>query len=148
MTIEEAINTIEWLDVHINDALESKVAPVVKHEISDAVVGQYVYGAHDPIPVFYASRRGRGSGGIGDESVMESHVYDMTLTITDTSQLQNLWSDTWQADVATIVQEGSKQFHQPKPRPFMEEAVRDAIDSGKIDQALRDGLAVNGLIVD
>ena len=129
-TVQEAIEKLEHLEEYIDKALKDNVAEVAKEEISTAAL--------------YWD----GGGGIADKSVMEDEVSNMTLKITDNAQLQNLWSDTWSADVAAIVQSGSKQFNQPFPRPFMKEAIKDAINLGIIDQALKDGIRSNGLDVD
>lgn len=151
-TLEQMITDLDMFDVKVDYALQTYVAEVAKEAISNAALGMYVYPAYSPQPTFKASRRWASGGGIGDINVMETDVSHMELKITNKAQLQDLWPvgapSGWAADVATIVEEGSKQFNQPFPRPFMEEGIQDAMDVGIIDKALQDGMKDVGIDFD
>ena len=144
-SLSEAIDMLQTIDDNIESALADEVTAKARELIKQEVLGPvYDYPAQ---PTFSASRRGE-SGGIADPNNIDGDVYGLTLQLTDNAQLQNLWSEKWSADVASIVQAGTTQFHQPYPRPFLEDAIRDGIADGQIDQALKDGLERSGIAVD
>lgn len=143
LTLNEAIEKLEHLDDSIQSALADEVTARARELIElEVYYNVYDYPASD---TFAESRRGP-SGGIADPENIDGDVWGLNLTLTDNAQLQNLWSDTWSADVASIVQEGRGQFRQPYPRPFLEDAIRDGMSD--IEKALRNGLERSGISVD
>lgn len=81
---------------------------------------------------------------IGDEDAMSVNVAGGELTIRDTMKLQHD-DGSYEAD---IVQEGYSNYKQPGPRPFMEEALREYIESGRADAELADALEAAGFEVE
>lgn len=145
MSIDDAVLMLDKMEESIEYALLLDVFPVAREAIAREVYDT-VYD-YEAAPVFMASRR-FPNGGISGEKSIDGDAVGRQLTITDRAGLQNLWSNTWSADVTTIVQEGSKQFNQPYPRPFLNEAIQRAIQYGEIDNALKLGLKKQGINVD
>lgn len=146
LTLSEAIEKIATLSDKIDTALENEVAKAMKDAIQEEVM-MNVY-EYDASPVFMENRRGEGDGGIADEASLDTRVYSNELTITDTANLQNLFGGSWSAEVAAIVQLGSRQFNQPYPRPFLTDALKTAKSTGALDDALAEGLKAQGIEVD
>lgn len=148
-TIESMISRLERFNAMIDSVLDNEVTEAMKEAIAESVLyNVYDYSAD---ATFKRSRRWT-NGGIADSRNIKGEAYGGVLTLTDIAGLQNLWGagkqGIWSADVATLVQNGSSAFNQPGSRPFLDEAVEDAINSGKIDAAIQDGLRRFGFDVD
>ena len=89
-------------------------------------------------------------GGLLDPHNIITHVENgNTLVVDNVTGLQNLWySDTWAGDTSLltpIIEEGNEAYLQPFPRPFMDYTVELLVGSGLAEQALKRGLARQGI---
>lgn len=145
ISLAKATAVMMNLDAAISDALAHEVADAIKDEILlSAERNVYTYHAS---PYFMGTRR-KGHGGLDDKNNLISHVEGNVLTVDNVTPLQNLWGGGHSETLTPIVEAGAKSFHQPYPRPFMDEAKTELIDKGRAAAALRMGLRRQGIDVE
>lgn len=148
--INEAMQKISRLKSAVHDALENEVADVVKNYLVESAY-ENVYEAYTP--EFYSRRYGtknkpdQKNGGIMDKESVKIDVHDTTLTAKDEADWQQLWGGTRPSGMlADAIATGDSRFYMGNagPRPFHEEAARMAVESGEVEDALRNGLERQG----
>ena len=145
ISLSKATALTASLDAAISNALANEVANAIKDEISlSAERNVYAYQAS---PFFMKTRR-KASGGLMDKDNLVSRVEGNVLTVENVTPLQALWGHGHEEVLTRVVEYGSKSFHQPYPRPFMEKAKTELIDKGRAAAALRMGLRRQGIDVE
>lgn len=141
--LSDIIKKVSVLEKEISEALRVEVAEVVR----DAIIKcarENVYDAYSPK---FVSRR-NGSGGILDPNSITIKVEGTELTATDDATWQHLWGGKYpNGRLAEAIASGDRRFNMQNagPRPFHEKAKADLITSGAIEDALRRGLARQGI---
>ena len=141
--LQNVITTVANLENAIEDALRHEVADVVKNAI---IMSAYenVYKAY--APEFYSRRW--GAGGILDPNSIKIEVHGDTLIASDNAAWQQLWGGSVPGErLAEAIASGDKRFNMQEagPRPFHQKAKEEAIYSGAAEDALRRGLARQGI---
>lgn len=143
--IDDAIAKLAAFDSLIESALQNEVAEAAKDAVAQSTAIN-VYGVYTP-KVLY-SRRG-SNGGLSAEDNIECTASGKELTVRNTTGLQNRYGGGRQEILTNIVESGSYSYHMQiaGPRPFMEEA-KELLMSGPGEDALRRGLARQGIMLD
>ena len=150
--LQTIIDNLKHIDALVDNALEREVADVVEDAIIESA-RRNVYEAYTPAQYFLDSRRD-GGGGILDRTSMNVDVKNNTLTVQDVARFNNSmhWQHLWggnrpNENLSDAIAAGSKRFnmHKAGARPFHEAAEKEVIQSGAVDDALRRGLARQGL---
>lgn len=122
---------VAHLERSIDLVMQDQVADGIKDEIADSV-SKNVYTYE---PRFYSRRV--FSGGIRDKSNMQQD-YDPSekaLTITEEAPWQQLYGgDTPSTDLATVIE--NNEIYNAPPRPFMEKAAKEYLQSGRFNKDL------------
>ena len=150
--LQTIIDSLKHIDALVDNALEREVADVVEDAIIESA-RRNVYEAYTPSPYFLDKRR-EGSGGILDRTSMNVEVKNNTLTVQDVARFNNSihWQHLWggkrpNENLSDAIACGERRFNMQKAgqRPFHEDAEKEVIQSGAVDDALRRGLARQGL---
>lgn len=128
------LNTRERINDAINQFLNGPARRSLV-ELIDRKAWEVVYSYH-ATPEAAVRRRYE----IGDKDALSAFVAGHELTITNHTILQG--GDGYETD---IVQQGYRSYRQPGPRPFMEEALREYIESGGADRDLAAALSDAGI---
>lgn len=149
--ITTVINKISNLERYIEDALNNEVAEVIKKIVAETA-REKVY-AYTPM---FVSRRGddggdfydRTTGGITDPNSIYVHATGSRLVAYDISEWQQLWNGSRpESRLAEAIATGDPRFHMANagPRPYHAAAKEAILRSGKVEEALRRGLARQGV---
>lgn len=122
------------LEAAIEDALRNEVKDAALYAIKDSAITQ-VYTAYKP--KFFSRRYS-----LVDDDSYKCEQNGNTLTITYTGKLQNLIGNTHHEDLGDVIAEGWENFNMPFQRPWMDEGIRDNMQS--IEAALKAGLERQG----
>lgn len=137
--------TIQY-ETTVKPKIEEAVKSALETEVKDVAIQALEFGAmHDiyldftPCEYFEDTRR---YSFMQDDSY-KSEVKGNTLTITEEVHPQNLWGGKHaNDDLGLIVSTGNPLFHQPFPRPWMDEAIEANIQ--KLESALSAGMKRQG----
>lgn len=140
--LAEYIPISELIDSVINSALSNEIADKLKYCIQEEATNR-VYSYE---PKVLNSRR-KSSGGLIDSGNMETWVSDRTLTLYNSTGLQNLFGGDDGSPLTPIIEDGVSAYHQPYPRPFMDEALDKLVDEGIADRELGNALRAAGFDV-
>lgn len=92
-------------------------------------------------------RRMDSDGGLIDKDSMETWVNNHTLTLYNSSVVQNIFGGSYAGTPLTpIVEDGNAAFHQ-SGRPFMDEALNEYVSSGVADNDIATALHMVGFDV-
>lgn len=141
--LNNIIQKVSVLEAEIEDALRVEVADAVREAIVKSAK-ENVYDAYSPQ---FLSRR-NGVGGILDKNSITIKVNGTELTATDDPTWQHLWGGNYPDErLAEAIAGGERRFnmHNAGPRPFHEKAKEELLSSGAIEDALRRGLARQGI---
>ncbi len=151
--LNDLINKITRIDALVENALRNEVAEAVKDAIVESA-RQNVYEAYTPV---FESRR-NGNGGILDRKSIDVEVRGNELIAKDNPDWQQLWGGhgtgigSWRPStrLSEAIANGERRFnmHRAGPRPFHEKAKEELISSGAAEEALKRGLARQGLNID
>lgn len=142
-----ALRSISLLTSEITDRLDIALMDAVEHDLRDALIRKIEQSAEDIVYTYPASERATRTrrGTIGKKMNLEAtagggegHFW---LAIKNTAFTQNPAPD----DESDIVEEGYATYKQPGPRPFMQNALDDFLDSGEAERILRQVLDRHGL---
>ena len=142
-TLSDYIIKIANIDAAIENALQNEVTEAVKEAIV-AEAQAAVYDAYTP--KFYSRRN--GEGGILDKNSIIIEVHGTELTAKDNPTWQHLWGGTFpDKPLADALADGDARFNFARAgqRPFHEAAKRRVISDGTAEDALRRGLARQGI---
>lgn len=141
--ITTVINKLSNLEKYIEDALKNEVAEVVRKIIAQTAE-EKVYDTYEP--QFYSRRH--GVGGITDPNSIYVNANGSRLVAYDASTWQHLWGGTYpESRLAEAIATGDPRFHMNRagPRPYHAAAKEAILRSGKLEEALRRGLARQGI---
>lgn len=124
------------MDSAIGKALGDEVASGLRKKIQQKA-REKVYS----YPV--KSKRRMENGGLIAEGNLAASVSGLTLSMENTSEPQHAGG----AALTPVVEEGWSNWHQPGPRPFMDEARNAYVDSGEAESAIAAALAAAGFTV-
>lgn len=149
-TFEKARNpmgvfTIDYETV-IRPKLDEAITNALMHEIKEAAVNaieesakQNIYEAY-PNPKFNSRRFSAEHDA--------SYAWDVSgnrLRIEYIAQPQNLFGGSFYSEnLGDIIAEGWENWHMPFPRPWMDDGMANAINTGEIDRAIKAGLERQG----
>ena len=94
--------------------------------------------SYDATPSAMAKRRGT----IGEPSGIAAHYGEYSVELVNERTMQG-----GMGHEVEMVEEGWENFRQPGPRPFMDEALNEYVDSGEAGQALVNALRAYGFVV-
>lgn len=134
-------------------SLVSEYLTVIKPRMDDAVNNGMVKladGLQETIQemardkVYNAYGPGHRRGIIGNRENLEVQIGFREITVTNKTPLQGTDYGVSETD---FVEGGYSNYNQPFPRPFMEPARDDFVDSGKADAIMADALRAAGFDV-
>lgn len=128
------------LDGAITSGLHNQVAEGLKERVKEKAYAK-VY-SYTPGPDFLRTRRYEW-GGLADPNNMIAYVEGTTLTLDNVTGLQN----SAQTRLEVPIVESGDGYNQPYPRPFMNEARDEYVDSGKAEHDLIAALESAGFTV-
>lgn len=126
------------MDSAIGKALGDEVASGLRKKIQEEARTR-VYESYHPT----RSRRRMEDGGLIAEGNLAASVSGLTLSMENTSEPQHAGG----AALTPVVEEGWSNWHQPGPRPFMDEARDAYVDSGEAESAIAAALAAAGFTI-
>lgn len=112
--------------VRVADGLQDNIEKFAQDKVYNAYGG--------------SSRRGR----IGGRENLEVSIDTREITVTNRTPMQGTNYGVSETD---FVEVGLSNYNQPFPRPFMEPARDDFVDSGKADAIMADALRAAGFEV-
>ncbi len=139
--LQDYANIRGLLDSAVENALRDNIADGLKKAIQNKAL-QRVY-SYPATPSATARRRKTEDSGLVDDAMMITRVDGTTLTLENVSEPQNASG----IDLTPIVEEGWGSWKQPLPRPFMDEALDEYVDSGAVDSDLARALKAVGFTV-
>lgn len=121
----------------MDDAINNGVAKLADglQETIQEMARDKVYNAYGP---------GHRRGIIGNRENLEVQIGFREITVTNKTPLQGTDYGVSETD---FVEGGYSNYNQPFPRPFMEPARDDFVDSGKADAIMADALRAAGFDV-
>lgn len=143
MELNDAIRRISGLEGKLHDALETEGAATVRSVLVQEA-RRRVYDAYQPD--FYSRRN--GNGGILDPGEIDVDVVGLTLTASSNPDWQHLWGGHRpDGRLAEAIASGNPRFNMGKagPRPWHEAAKERLIGEGLLEDAIRRGLARQGV---
>lgn len=133
-TIEFQSQVLPRLQEAVNNAMGNEVARTALSVIENSA-NDRIYRAYQPS---FVSRR----YSFTDDGGYTVEMNGNTLTITATSELQNLYGGNHTEDLGDIIAEGWENFNMPFERPWMDEGVSEHIQD--LETALMNGLHRQG----
>lgn len=131
------------MDGAINEALGNGVAEGLKRAIAERAQ-ENVY-SYQPL---FESRREQAGGTI-DPGNMTVNVGHLEMTLDNQTGLQNLFGGNDPSPLVPIIEEGVAAYHMDKagPRPFMDEARDEYVESGDAGREIAQALMSAGFEV-
>lgn len=137
MALQGMIDDYSTFMNELESAIQSALYGSVRDGLIESIgrsAEENVY-SYDAAPHFMAKRRGE----IGGRENMLTDVYGTTLVLKNKTVLQN-----GEPNEVDIVESGNPAWHQPGPRPFMEEGLQNYVGSGKAEADLYQELFARG----
>lgn len=131
----------------LTDKVDFALMDAVQNDLKEALLKKVEQFAESEVYSYGATPRAMSSRRytIGSKDIMdtaagggEGHFW---LRITNKAYTQNPAG----ADESDIVEKGYSGYRQPYPRPFMEKALEDFVNSGEADRILRDVFIRHGI---
>ena len=147
-SIIEIITKLTNIEQYIDDALDNEVADVAKLALLRSA-SKNVYG-YQASPSAMELRR-YGNGGIGDMGEYNASVSNNTIVVTDDAQWSGHGRNSGMDRSGILLREAIAQGlwqGNAGARPFHEEAEKEIVSDGEAMEALRRGLARQGIMLD
>lgn len=130
----------------LNEVLLGDAAEAVK-DIMQQKLDQNVY-SYDASDQAMATRRYDDGGLAGRENMVARVDPGLTLVVENVAPFQDRRDANRGHDLSDVVDQGIKGYHQPAPRPFVWETEDECISSGRVLQAINDGLRKKGYVIE
>lgn len=125
----------------IRELLESAVENALRDNVADGLKKKIQQKALEKVYSYVtASKRRKEDGGLIDDVTILTSVDGMTLTLEKASEPQHKDG----IDLTPIVEEGWGNWHQPYPRPFMDAARDEYVDSREAGEEIAKALRAVG----
>lgn len=132
----------------IRGLMDSAIGKALGDEVASGLREKIQQKAHEKVYSYPATpsamyKRRMEDGGLIAEGNLAASVSGLTLSMENTSEPQHAGG----AALTPVVEEGWSNWHQPGPRPFMDEARDAYVDSGEAESAIAAALAAAGFTV-